>query len=160
MSRYLVGGNIVRGVPRLPNEYQEIEYLQTSGTQYINTTIIPKGDWSIEYVYARLASSTATGCLWCARGSTTSTNTFTTFLLNGTESRFDYANNIPETRYVVSDILKHTVYRNKNKVYIDEILKQTDTFSTFTAGGPLKFFASYTNGINNNIDNNLENKSE
>lgn len=138
---------------RLPSEYQEVEYIQTSGTQCINTDIVPNLDWSVDIEYRRLSTSTSTGSLWCARGANVTDNTFSTHLVNGTALRFDYYKTNTGATYSVNDLLKHSAYRNKNNVYIDSNLKRVDELHTESCIGPLKFFASYTNGINNNVSN-------
>ena len=43
---------------KLPNEYQEVEYIQTSGGQYINTTITGNSKWLITAEYTNQSSST------------------------------------------------------------------------------------------------------
>lgn len=43
---------------KLPNEYQEVEYIQTSGGQYINTTITGASKWLITAEYTNQSSST------------------------------------------------------------------------------------------------------
>ena len=52
-STYLVGDDVVIAPPSiakevLPNEYTQVEYIQTSGTQYINTGLFPDSNLKIE----------------------------------------------------------------------------------------------------------------
>ena len=52
-STYLVDDNVVIAPPSiakevLPNEYTQVEYIQTSGTQYINTGLFPDSNLKIE----------------------------------------------------------------------------------------------------------------
>lgn len=54
-------------VPRLPNEYQEIDYIQSSGTQYIDTGYIPDTyeEFDVDVTYL-----TGNGCLFGAYNTT------------------------------------------------------------------------------------------
>ena len=38
----------------LPSDYQQVEYIQSSGTQYINTGFKPTGDTSIGLIFASI----------------------------------------------------------------------------------------------------------
>ena len=42
---------------RLPSAYQEVEYIQSSGTQYINTNLLVNWDFTSEIKYAKTANS-------------------------------------------------------------------------------------------------------
>ena len=57
----------LRGLYRLPIEYQELDYIQSTGEQYINTGIIPNdysGNWSFEFDFQllELPSANAYAC--------------------------------------------------------------------------------------------------
>ncbi|MBQ0015164.1 MAG: hypothetical protein KBS82_07605 [Oscillospiraceae bacterium] len=45
------------GEPTLPAEYQEVEYITASGTQYIDTEFVPKIGDKFEYRYSRIANT-------------------------------------------------------------------------------------------------------
>lgn len=133
----------------LPKQYVQLDYIETNGKQCINTTITPKGDWSIEYTFARTSASTTNGALWCARGGSATSRTFSTFLINGTSLRFDYYYQTTSAS-TINDFDKHVVYRNKNNSYVDGVLTTTETLETFTCGNYLKFFATYTSSYTTN----------
>ena len=73
----------VRGFPRLPESYQEVEYLQSTGTQYIDTgIIITDKKWQVEFdspssvVAVKLGASTGSSVGYCfvtATGSSSAT---------------------------------------------------------------------------------------
>ena len=50
LSNIKILGNSVQG--RLPSEYQEVEYIESTGTQYILTEIYPQFDWQFELKFS------------------------------------------------------------------------------------------------------------
>ena len=55
----------------LPNEYQEVEYLESTGTQYIITNYHPQTDWTaVDWKFAFTASQNGDQMLWGARSAT------------------------------------------------------------------------------------------
>lgn len=127
--------------------YQQVEYIQSTGTQYINTQYIPSSNTSIEIKAS--SSSTTNVCLYCARGSG-HTNTYTAFLLGGTSLRVDYYN----TTYSITTTTRERVYiykQNKNLVYVDDVLLKTMPEAEFSSGYNMYLMASHNeeNGISN-----------
>lgn len=51
-------GTFVKG-PRIPEEYQEVEYIESSGTQYINSEVPATSNSGLEIIYSQLASGSA-----------------------------------------------------------------------------------------------------
>lgn len=60
--------NIYIPYTRLPSEYQEVEYIESTGTQYINTgykpTTYPKIDFTFLYVWGGISSETWLPLFW------------------------------------------------------------------------------------------------
>lgn len=55
----------------LPNEYQEVEYLESTGTQYIITNYHPQTDWTaVDWIFAFTANQDGDQMLWGARSAT------------------------------------------------------------------------------------------
>ena len=118
--------------PRLPNEYQEVEYIESTGTQYIDTGYCPyKTKTEVKFKYT--GSSNVSGVYILA--SWTSNNRYYpvsyTGTLNGVKyNQFRTANktNI-YTNLGAYDSEVHSVIYNdeENKVYFDNILKTTVT---------------------------------
>jgi hypothetical protein len=74
---------------KLPNEYQKVEYIQSTGTQRIKLNIQPTSKYKIEEIFA-ITDKTVTSCIWCARGSSTGTSSTTAFNLANSQLRCDY----------------------------------------------------------------------
>ena len=95
----------------LPSQYQQLEYIESTGTQYIDTEFIPNSNTTIEMKAS--TSSTLNTCLYCARTGT-SNKTYSAFLMNGTSLRVDYNN----TQYSsVMTATKDTAYIYKQNKY-------------------------------------------
>ena len=77
--------------PTLPSGYTELEYIQSSGSQYINTGFIPKYDSRI-VLDAEVTDSSIVCALFGARGAASGTNPLsnTLFSLSGGAIRSDY----------------------------------------------------------------------
>lgn len=115
---------------RLPDTYQEVEYIQSSGTQYINTWFIVNNNSKVEFKVS----------WWNDTGSNT---------LIGSD--YDWANkwfwivskwyqfwtSWAETWYLLADGNEHTWELSQNWFYVDWVLKYTPSTQTFT------WYASY-----------------
>ena len=118
--------------PILPNEYQEVEYIESTGTQYIDTGYCPyKTKTEVKFQYT--GSSNVSGVYILA--SWTSNNRYYPVaysgIVNGTTyNQFRTANkNNIYTNLGAYDSEVHSVIYNdeENKVYFDNILKTTVT---------------------------------
>ena len=131
--------------------YTPVEWVKASGTQWINTRYTPAGTDTIE-MKVSFSTSEGTQCLYCSRGTTTTANTFTSFLLNG-KIRVDRNNAAggsidlaiaANTDYVL------TVDYNARKATLSEGTTTQEltglTDGTFTPGSPLALFASHQSG--------------
>ena len=94
-----------------------------------------------------------TQCLWCARGSTTSTSTYTLFYISGSGWRWDYNSTLTETKVTAAVGSKYTVIGKNNSLYVNGSVKSTETLSSFTAGSVIQLMASHYNVINANLGN-------
>lgn len=75
---------------RLPDGYTELEYIQSSGTQWINTGFTPKSTTRIK-MSVKFLGGTTTSALFGARGSSSGTDTKSfTFFLVSQKPRSDY----------------------------------------------------------------------
>lgn len=139
----------------LPNEYQEVEYIQSAGGQGIVLDYKPISTDKIESTFA-MTRKDVTSCLWCARGATTGTNTMTSFCIANSGIRGDFYNQT--SQYVVNNAgvtvgQKYVLLEDGNKWYLDGVLKLTSTNATFTAGGKIRLFSSYVNGETSGVGN-------
>ncbi len=145
----------------LPAGYTQCEFIQGNGSNArIVTDYTPTPNYDkIEAVVSFPAGTlNQTQTIWCSRGATTTTATWTLFVLNssGYKFRFDYGSTTGTALTpVLSDTdVKYTVTADGNVFTWSGGNGQTYTrIADFTAGGPLMLFASYYNGTGNNLGN-------
>lgn len=133
-----INGNSIQG---LPEEYQQVEYIESSGTQYINTGVTANQDTSayVDFQYLKIQSTFIFG----SRKSTTeqaytlSSGNSNTNIVSayGTSSNVILAN---------MDLNRHTLRKNKYMCTLDDKTLNAGTESmVFTTPGPLYLFACY-----------------
>lgn len=133
---------------RLPQEYQEVEYIESTSTQYINTGIIPNQDtgFDIEFLTKNKVSSSGYGSIIGAReASSVNELQLTTFTNEASYlgsirfgTGYGYNAGITQNRKMYCT-LKNGVYTNNEGV--------TQNFDrAFTSPVPLTVFALNNNG--------------
>lgn len=151
------GENVNETIPfkvsLVPNIYQELDYIESVGGQGIIVNYKPVSTDKIQSTFA-MTKLNVTSCLWCARGSTTATNSLTSFYISNSGVRCDYGTNATMTNIGTLVVnTKHTLLMDGNKWYLDGTLKTSMTAQTFTAGGKIRLFSSYTNGEGSGLGN-------
>lgn len=117
-STKMVGtsGNFSMYVHNVPQEYQEVEYLESTGTQWIKSNYIPNENTRVE-CEARYTENTA-GSLFGARTSNPSNSYIQTSLLSSYSTFLFGCGNQYFTNIGYYDLDKHTFYTDsKNKKY-------------------------------------------
>ena len=130
--------------PTLPSGYTELEYIQSSGSQYINTGFIPKYDSRI-VLDAEVTDSSIVCALFGARGAASGTNpsSNTLFSLSGGAIRSDYYGSSVSSTTTVSG---RTIFdKNKNVVSFGSNTI-TNNSSTASSNQTLFLFAVQTVG--------------
>lgn len=115
----------------LPSGYTQVEYIETTGTQYINTGFTPNQN---SRVILTLQLTQTSNNFFGARSSATS-NAFTmsTVKENGVDCwRHGYNTSTINTNVAADTTNKHVVELNKNTMYVDGKLISTQTEATFT----------------------------
>ena len=126
---------------RLPAGYQEVEYIECSGKQYIDTKFQPNQDTRV--VVDIQVTKLETSCLYGARVSTSSA-IYEFFLLNTGEFRADYGTS--KSNIAVADPLaRYLIDKNKHENYVGDIY-DTNKTGTFTTPYNLMLFAVNTKG--------------
>lgn len=138
----LVPGPMIN--PILPTGYTSLPYIQTSGAQYLNTNIIPHGNYHISIAFSRLDSAT-TGGLYCSRTAVSGTNesTNTLFYMSGS-FREDYWGTTKSITpsYVRNDVIEY-VSNQGGTIYLSNNLTATSFTKVLTTGTmPWILFAS------------------
>ena len=127
--------------PTLPSGYTELEYIQSSGSQYINTGFKPNQDTKISITVDFPLSGTS----WLYGGRTSAGSNSLGFLCeDGSRYRFDYASSV--NALTVKPTGKFTIDSDKNKCYINGELVFTATYKTFTSPVNMYIFNNNNNG--------------
>lgn len=121
----------------LPSGYKRLEYIKSSGKQYIKTGFVPNQDTRIVYDCYRETASAADHFFGVRTGNTTK-NAFNFYIYNsGWRSGYNStttAVNGPSTgRYLID--------KDKNVTYINGKTLGTATYASFTSGGEAYLFA-------------------
>lgn len=125
----------------IPSGLVELEYIKSTGTQYIDTGFKPNQDTRISIIVDFPRSSTT----WLYGGRTAAgSNSFGFLCLNGNTYRFDYASSMNEL--TTKPTGKFTLDSNKNKCYINDELVFTTTYKTFTSPVSMYIFNINNNG--------------
>lgn len=137
----------------LPNDYQELDYIESTGGQGIIIDYRPVSTDKIQLTFS-MTKLNVTSCLWCARGATTGTNSLTSFYISNSGVRCDYGTSATMTSIGALTVdTKHTLLMDGNKWYLDGTLKTQMTAQAYTAGGKIRLFSSYTNGESSGLGN-------
>lgn len=124
----------------------EIEYLEGSGTQYINTLIVPNQDTKVECVYnVKDATSSHKVVLGCADSASASDakNDIVIIRLQSGPSRYGFGNGsgtVYQSDAYSQLNTEYKVYFDKNNIYINDTRVKTLPTSEWTANNPLRLF--------------------
>ena len=131
----------------LPHEYQEVEYIESTGTQWIDTGYKPDSNTSIEMKAESTSMSNL--ALYCARTDYTQ-DTYTAFLVNGEQLRVDYGT-IQNTIASYSRNNFHIYKQDKNLIYVDNNYVTSLSSASFITSYNMYLFASHRG--TENLDN-------
>ena len=127
--------------PLLPDGYTQLEYIQSSGSQYINTGFKPNQDTKISIT----VDFPLSGTTWLYGGRTSANSNSLGFLCeSGSRYRFDYASST--NALTVKPTGKFTIDSDKNKCYINGELVFTATYTTFASPVNMYIFNNNNNG--------------
>lgn len=127
----------------IPSDLVELEYIESTGTQYIDTGYKPNQDTRISTTADFPSSGAAWRWLYGGRASANS-NSLGFLRTDGNAYRFDYANSINTLTTKLTG--KFTIDSNKNKCYINNELVFTATYTTFASPVNIYIFNCNDNG--------------
>ena len=145
VKKLIYNNTIVWEKQRLPSQYQEVEYIESTGTQYIDTGFIANQDTAVELKFK--VTNNTTGFLYSARKNVGGISYSLVWVIgsnNTSKIRFDYS-----TRQLSFDSNVDNTYivkQDKNKCYIDGIYKDEHTYSNFTSPSNMLIFATNSSG--------------
>ena len=133
---------------RLPSNYQEVEYIQSSGTQYINLNFIPNQDTGIEMNVIPMqvtAANAGVGFIPYGAGQSYNSNTFECYSTPDGYLEFNYAQQYQTQLVAISIGTKIKIFQNKNNVLVyneagNVILNHNFIYSNFTSPRNLVIF--------------------
>lgn len=134
-------GQLGYGLP-IPNNYTELSYLESTGTQFINTGFTPNQNTKVEITIQKEVDTY--GPMFGSRVSN-QTQAFT-FQISSSDKLFlsGYGGGT-ETSNIVNDGQVHTLMRDKSNFYVDGVLKSSQTRPDFTCPANAYLFTMYNN---------------
>lgn len=132
---------IKRTTSRLPEGYTELEYIESTGTQYVNTEFQPNQDTTM-VCDAQFTSVTGTISFGGQRLSS-GTQAFVWIAVSG-NLRSYYKNGY--TVVATADTVRHVYAKEKNETLIDGTLLHSATYAAFSGNHPIFLFASNDSG--------------
>ena len=133
---------VLKGGSRLPSGYTELEYIESSGTQYINTGFKPSGKSRIIMDCAPTSLS-STFCFYCSRtaASATASDTNTLFFYSNAY-RGDYYGASSSTSGCYSANARFAIDNNQGMIYIGDNYIISNTTTSISSPMPWILMAS------------------
>jgi len=148
MNRRMIMAYIISHQSRLPAEYQEVEYIESTGTQWIDTNFQPNQDTRVIIDYQDADITVSTHGFIGARE-----NVNNGFIIGGRFTYYWYAQygneQTPGTIFR-NDNLRHLVDLNKTLLYYDNSLIHTFASQVFNVPKSLNLFKTNDFGSTNN----------
>lgn len=145
-SVYNVSNNFqsaIETIELMPSEYQKVEFIQSSGTQYIDTGYIANQDTIIETSF--LFTQASEGFLYGARKAMKERDYAFAYWTGENVSRFDYnGNRLKESMLNIDTI--YNIKENKNEYSVDNVYSGSYDYARFSTPCNLTIFALNTNG--------------
>ena len=130
--------------PHVPDEYQEVEYLESTGTQYIDTGYFPNSNTKVEIKFMGLDNN-PTGALPLFGSRKNAENkSFTVFYTTGSIGRIDYgiySGSNPTIKFNNNTI--YTFIKDKEKNYLDGVYINSNDPTDFSCD-----YSLYLNNVN------------
>jgi len=129
---------------KLPSGYTQVEYIKSTGTQYINTGFTPNQDTKVEIDFIM---DDYTGKAIYGSRVTADNSTFSAMLQGqNNNSSFQYNTSAVTNTIAYTNGQSYKVVQDKNKLYVDGTLEHTFTYANFTCPGSLYIFSVNQSG--------------
>lgn len=126
---------------RLPNEYQEVEYIQSTGTQYIDTGILPSSNTNITMDYEYISGQSGKYVPLACERITVGSDMFGIWINESTkEIAINYGDVDTSAISGTNGAGRHTYSNDRNKWYLDGSLIKTISTSSFSSTSTLFIF--------------------
>lgn len=147
VKKLIYNNDVVWEKKRLPVEYQEVEYIESTGTQYIDTGFIPNQDTRTVIVCSATQYLGRNTALFGSRNTFQSKNYSIVF---GSGDGTPY-NNVLYSGYDIGNVSKpsnalssntiYTIDKNKNKTYVNNSQMYSQVYNNFTSPYTMFLFA-------------------
>ena len=128
---------------RLPEGYTEIEYIETTGTQYIDTGFYPNQDTRVVVdVDTTNSKSLSFPAIFSTSSLSSNKQRFVLMLYNEQAGFHDHYGGTAINSSNIGMYGRHTIDKNKNITYLDGEAVSTFTYSAFQSTVSLNLFAS------------------
>ena len=128
----------------LPSGYTQLEYIESTGTQYIDTGFIPNQDTKVDIKFTM--KDTSGKAIYGSRIAYDNSTYSAMLQGNSAGSSFQYNNVALANTITYQNNQSYNIVQDKNKLYINGTLKNTFTYGNFTCPSNLYLFAVNQNG--------------
>ena len=136
---------VLKGASKLPSGYTELEYIESSGAQYIDTGVVPNHNTAV-MLDIDILNADNWGPIFGSRDANV-TNEFCMFAHNPTSVYQDGYGNVAHVNISVSSVLgRQTINKALNNTYINDELKNSFTAATFQGTYPMFLFQINSGG--------------
>ena len=136
---------VLKGGSRLPRGYTEVEYIESSGTQYVDTGVVPNHNTAV-MLDIDILNADNWGPIFGSRDANV-TNEYCMFAHNPTSVYQDGYANVAHVNISVSSVLgRQTINKALNNTYINDELKNSFTAATFQGTYPMWLFQINSGG--------------
>lgn len=140
---------MIEFISRLPQGYQEVEYLESSGTQYIVVDLIPNQNTRLDMLVeprSVAAADSGVGFIPYGSGESYNSKTFECYTNDGGKLEFNYDGQYKLDLLTVSVGTKINISHNKNNILVTNtngqtIASHTFNYTAFTCPRNLALFA-------------------
>ena len=132
-------------IVKLPAGYRQVEYIESSGTQYIDTGFMPNGNTRVLCDFQLTRAFDESRAVFGARTSGTS-QLYVLFHIGSNSFRNDYYNNIEKIN-VANELARMIVDKNKNVTTLDGNTQTYTAVTTATTCTMLLFAANYAGKV-------------
>ena len=142
MQGKIFDAELIARISEIPSAYQQVEYLQSSGTQYIDTLYVPKSYDSVkgEFLINSLTGVQSYQALFGTRNSTNGANNCLALSFNSSQTwpSFGAETNIGS---LFSTNRKYMIELSRNGLYVDGLVKVSSFSGTTDFVYPILLFA-------------------
>lgn len=133
---------------KIPNEYIELEYLESTGTQYIDTGISGNKETAIEIMFYVTSIGSSYEGIFGSRVTSNNTNSISIFTQNTSNVNQRFGSQVKSTQIPINT--NHVIYLDKTKISIDGVVTTWNQTADFTTPYTLTIF-NVNSGTNNSF---------